>query len=61
MKSRKRSIVKTISWRIICLITGFLVTWLMMGDIIISGAVAIVLNSVNTVLYYIHERSWNRL
>jgi uncharacterized membrane protein len=59
METTKRSIAKTISWRITGSGATFLVVWVILGDMIISGSIATIQLVMNTVLYYIHERLWN--
>lgn len=51
---------KTISFGIMHVSVAFVVVWMMTGDIIIGGAVAMVEPLVNTVAYHFHERIWAR-
>ena len=51
---------KTISFGIMHISVAFLVVWMMTGNIIIGGAVAMVEPVVNTVAYHFHERIWAR-
>lgn len=60
-ESNKRSVAKTISWRLTGSGATFLVAFLISGDIGISGAIALIQLTTNTVLYYIHERIWNKI
>ena len=61
MESKKRSIVKTAVWRSISLINGTLVTFLFLGDISISIGISVTVNIVAVILYYLHERVWNKI
>ncbi len=61
MDSKTRSLVKTVSWRIIALTTAFLISWIITSDLILSVQISIALNLLNMVLYYIHERTWNKI
>ena len=61
MDSKTRSLVKTVSWRIIALTTAFLISWIITSDLIVSVQISITLNLFNMVLYYIHERIWNKI
>ena len=61
MDSKTRSLVKTVSWRIIALTTAFLIPWIITSDLILSVQISITLNLFNMVLYYIHERTWNKI
>jgi len=58
METRKRSIVKSITFRIIATLLTFLVVWLFTRDIVVSSGVSIVENLLKMVAYYFHERAW---
>lgn len=58
MVSKKRSLVKSITWRIIAVVTTFAVSLAMTGSLTFSAYLALVSNGLNFVLYYIHERFW---
>ena len=60
-ESNKRSLVKTISWRLTGSSATFIITYAISGDFSIAGTVATVQIIANTVLYYIHERVWNKI
>ncbi len=59
--SGARSLVKTLSWRITGSGATFLVTYLISENLGMSGTIAIIQLVLNTLLYYIHERIWNRV
>lgn len=59
--SPKRSIVKTLSWRFTGSSATFLISWLISGNFAVAGTIASVQLIANTILYYIHERVWNRI
>lgn len=56
-----RSLAKSLSWRIVGSLDTMLLSWLFTREV--SVAVAIGLTEVLTkmVLYYLHERAWNRI
>jgi len=56
-----RSFTKTISWRLTGTGATFLISYLMLRDVSIAGSIAIIQLVVNTILYYIHERIWNKI
>jgi uncharacterized membrane protein len=60
-ESNTRSIVKTVTWRLTGSGATFLISYIMTGNLSIAGTIAVVQMTSNTVLYYIHERIWNRL
>ena len=56
-----RSIAKTISRRIIGSGATFLISYIVSGNIEIAGTIAMTQLMINTILYYIHERLWNKI
>ncbi|MEE8113850.1 MAG: DUF2061 domain-containing protein, partial [Nitrososphaerales archaeon] len=58
--SRRRSILKTITWRIIATSTTVIGLYAWTGQLFESAGVGIALNGVKSVFYYLHERIWNR-
>mgnify|MGYP006144008501 CR=1 FL=1 len=50
---------KTITFGIMHVGIAFSVVWLMTGDVLVGGAVALVEPLVNTVGYHFHERVWS--
>lgn len=59
--SPRRSLVKTISWRITGSGATFIIAYLISGNIAMSGSIAIIQIVANTILYYTHERVWNKI
>ena len=56
-----RSFVKTISWRIAGSTSTFTIAYIVTGSFGVSSGIAIVQMIVNTVLYWFHERLWNKI
>lgn len=56
-----RSLVKTISWRITGSGATFAISYLVLGDFSVAGTIAITQVTLNTILYYVHERIWNKI
>ena len=54
----KRHIVKTISYRIISTLIGFLLMWWISGSIKVGTTFGIAELLYKPVQYYIHERIW---
>ncbi|RLU01981.1 DUF2061 domain-containing protein [Ketobacter sp.] len=52
---------KTISFAVIHMGVAFTVGYVMTGDIVVGGALALVEPMCNTVAYYFHEKVWNRI
>ena len=60
-ETRKRSLVKSISWRVICIVASIFISLLLTGKWDIAVLIGTVYNVVTMVLYYFHERLWNRV
>ena len=56
--SRKRSIVKAITYRAIIVCLDFLVIYLLTGKVMTAAVFMIVSNIYTTVAYFLHERVW---
>jgi len=56
-----RSLAKTISWRITGSGATFAISYAVLGDIAVSGTIAVIQLTFNTALYFIHERIWNQI
>ena len=58
--SSKRHLAKTISYRIISTLIGFLIMWVISGSIKIGATFGVVELIYKPIQYYIHERVWYR-
>ncbi len=56
--SAKRHLAKTVSYRIISTLVGFLIMWTATGSIKIGAAFGVVELLYKPVQYYLHERVW---
>lgn len=56
--SAKRHLAKTVSYRIISTLIGFLIMWAATGSIKIGAAFGIAELVYKPIQYYIHERVW---
>jgi len=57
MKDRKRrSIVKTITWRIIAILVTTVSIYIITKDVSISLEAGLIINFIKGALYYFHER-----
>jgi len=55
---RKRHIAKTISYRIVSTLIGFLIIWWVRGSIKVGTAFGVVELIYKPIQYYLHERIW---
>ena len=60
-ESRKRSIVKSIVWRIICIVVSILTSYVLTTRWDIAVAIGSIYNIITMILYYFHERLWNSI
>ena len=58
--SAKRHLAKTISYRIISTLIGFLIMWVITGQIKFGVAFGVAELLYKPIQYYIHERIWYR-
>jgi uncharacterized membrane protein len=61
MEKHARTIFKTLSWRIFASSTTLLLVYFFTGNVVISAGVCIVEMVVKTLIYYIHERMWDKI
>lgn len=52
--------LKTATFAILHFSTAFLVAYLLTGSAVIGGAIALIEPAVNTVVFYFHEKLWNK-
>jgi uncharacterized membrane protein len=60
-EDKKRSVVKTITYRILIIIATAIVTFSMTKRWDVTIGITSVTTIVNTILYYLHERVWNSI
>jgi len=60
-ESRKRSIAKSIVWRIICIVVSILTSYVLTARWDIAVAIGSIYNVITMILYYFHERLWNSI
>ena len=56
-----RSLGKVVTWRILVTITNFIGGWIASGSWAVGLGVVSFALVVNSILYFIHERIWNRI
>lgn len=60
-ESPKRSIVKSISWRIVGTLDTILISWVVTGTLSLAFSIGLVELVTKMVLYFFHERIWNSI
>jgi len=61
MEQHRRTLVKTITWRVVALTTTIIVVYAYSGDVKGSLVIGVGANFIKMFLYYVHERMWNRV
>jgi uncharacterized membrane protein len=56
-----RSLGKVVTWRILVTITNFVGGWLASGSWTVGLGVVSFALVVNSILYFFHERAWNKI
>jgi len=60
-ESRLRSVLKAITYRITGTITTTTIVFFVTGELAFAAAVGVVEPLVKLVVYYLHERAWQRV
>jgi uncharacterized membrane protein len=55
---KKRHIAKTISYRVVSTLIGFVIMWTISGSIKVGAAFGVAEIVYKPIQYYIHERIW---
>ena len=56
-----RSLTKTITYRIVIIISTYIVSYWLTEDHTVSFAITSISSIANTILYLFHERLWNAI
>lgn len=59
-EKHSRTIAKSITWRIVAFGSSIIILYLLTGDWSMSFYQSVIIHLVKTILYYIHERIWNK-
>ena len=57
----RRSIAKTLTWRITATLTTFLISWIVTGSLVMGLGIASIEFWAKIILYFYHERIWNNI
>ena len=60
MEKHARTVFKTLSWRIFATSATLLLVYVFTEDIVISASISITEIVVKTIIYYVHERVWDK-
>ncbi|MCR1816342.1 MULTISPECIES: DUF2061 domain-containing protein [Aliarcobacter] len=56
-----RSVVKAVSWRTVGTLDTMIVSYFVTGNLIMAASIGTIEVITKMVLYYFHERAWNKL
>lgn len=56
-----RSVVKTISWRVLGTIDTIVISYFITGSLAMAASIGSIEVVTKMILYYFHERIWNKL
>ncbi|MDY0233039.1 MAG: DUF2061 domain-containing protein [Sulfurimonas sp.] len=56
-----RSVIKSISWRTVGTIDTMVISYIITGSLVMAASIGSIEVITKMVLYYYHERAWNRL
>ena len=56
-----RSVLKALSWRVLGTLDTLLVSYILIGEIALATSIASVDFITKLVLYFFHERIWNKI
>lgn len=59
--SKKRHMMKTVTWRLIGTLDTMILSWIISGDPITGVKIGFAEVITKMVLYYLHERTWYRI
>jgi len=60
-ESKRRSVLKAVSWRVTGTIDTFVISFLITGTIKMAASISLVEIATKMTLYFFHERLWNKI
>ena len=58
METRSRTIIKSLTWRVIALVITTTVVWVATGKVELAASVGLADTAIKLAVYYAHERCW---
>ena len=59
--TQKKTLAKTMTWRITASLTTFIIAWILTGDLVIGATIGAIEAIAKIFLYYFHERIWTNI
>ncbi|MFD2568659.1 DUF2061 domain-containing protein [Pseudotenacibaculum haliotis] len=60
-ESPTRSILKSVSWRVLGTIDTIIISWVVTGEVSVAFSIGSIELVTKMVLYFFHERIWNTI
>lgn len=60
-EKKRRSLVKSLSWRLLSVVVTVSVAWIITGNTYIAAGIGSADALIKLGIYYLHERFWGRL
>jgi len=61
LDKKLRSLVKSVTYRIIAFIVLMMITWYATNNLVQATFISVTFQTIQLFLYYIHERLWERV
>lgn len=61
MATRKRTLAKSLTWRVVATSITFIVSYIITGHIDVAGGIAGIDATAKMVAYYYHDRMWLKI
>jgi uncharacterized membrane protein len=61
LETRRRSIAKSLSWRVLAGIITACVALAMTGEMKFAAEIGVIDTTVKLLIYFLHERVWNKI
>jgi adenylylsulfate kinase len=61
METRRRSMIKALSWRVLAAIITTIVVLAMTGKMEFAAKVGALDTTIKLLIYFLHERAWNKI
>jgi adenylylsulfate kinase len=57
-ETKRRSIAKSLSWRVVATLLTVLIVWYSTGEMALAAAIGVIDTLLKSAAYYLHERAW---
>lgn len=61
MERRRRTLLKMITFRFIATITMMALVFIFTNNLLLTGTIGLIDMTSKSIIYYIHERLWNKI